>query len=213
MIQTKLDISPKDYPTCKITRKTDVKVTIVAIQYPEGYGYVEALNGSEKTIRDYVNASKTLKDVEEYEVLFSSPSIYWTRSIFSQDFPSIYKTILEVGSMPLLPLIIARGVQHYTILSPSSNLLKKLLKTLKERFTSIEIISLSSIPQKLHKSLLSPKQSEAFNLAYNEGYYNIPRKIKIEDMAYKLGIKRTAMQERLRRAEKQIFTDYVKKFQ
>jgi predicted DNA binding protein len=211
MIQTKLDISPKDYPTCKFTKKTDVKVTIVAIQYPEGYGYVESLSGDENAIQSYINASRTFKDVEEYEVLFSSPTIYWTRSIYSHDFPSIYKTILEVGSMPLLPLIIARGVQHYTILSPSSNMLKKLLKTLKKRFTSVEIISLSSIPQKLHKSLLTPKQSEAFNLAYNEGYYHIPRKIKIEVLAHKLGIKRTAMQERLRRAEQHIFTDYIKR--
>lgn len=211
MIQTLLEISPRGYSTCEITRKIPVKVTIVAIQYPVGYGYLEALKGGEKSIREYIAFLRELKHVQEYEVIFSSPSIYWTRSVFTKDYPSIYKTVLDLGSMPILPLMISSGTQYYTILSPSPELLKLLLKGLKKRFTSVEIKSLSSTPLKSKESLLTRKQLDAFKLAYDLGYYSIPRDLTIKDLAQKLGIKRTSMQERLRRAEKRIFSEYFKR--
>ena len=52
------------------------------------------------------------------------------------------------------------------------------------------------------------KQLEAINLSVEMGYYEIPRKLTLEQMGEKLGIKRVAMQERLRRAENKI----LKKF-
>lgn len=211
MIQTLLNISPRGYSTCEITRKIPVKVTIVAIQYPVGYGYLEALNGGEGTIKEYIASLSGLKHVQEYEVIFSSSSVYWTRSVFTKDYPSIYKTVLDLGSMPILPLTISSGTQYYTILSSSPELLKRLLKELKKRFTSVEIKSLSSTPFKSKESLLTRKQLDAFKLAYDLGYYRIPKDLAIKDLAQKLGIKPTSMQERLKRAEKRILSDYRNK--
>ncbi len=50
---------------------------------------------------------------------------------------------------------------------------------------------------------------DAFSLAMNSEYYAIPRKVKLDDIAQKLGIKRVAMQERLRRAELKIFEKFT----
>ena len=211
MIQTLINISPRGYSTCEITRKIPVKVTIVAIQYPVGYGYIEALNSGERTIKEYITSLSGLKHVQEYEVIFSSPSVYWTRSVFTKDYPSIYKTVLDLGSMPILPITISSGTQYYTILSPSPELLKRLLKELKKRFTSVEIKSLSSTSFKSKESLLTRKQLDAFKLAYDLGYYRIPKDLAIKDLAQKLGIKPTSMQERLKRAEKRILSDYRNK--
>jgi predicted DNA binding protein len=211
MIQTLLEISPRGYSTCEITRKIPVKVTIVAIQYPVGYGYLEALSGREKSIKEYIESLNELKHVQEYEVIFSSPSVYWTRSVFTQDYSSIYKTVLDLGSMPILPITISSGTQYYTILSPSSELLKILLIGLKKKFTSVEIKSLSSIPFKSKESILTRKQLDTFKLAFDQGYYRIPKDLTLNDLAQKLGIKRTSMQERLKRAEKRILTDYRNK--
>ncbi|MFW9906181.1 MAG: helix-turn-helix domain-containing protein [Candidatus Thorarchaeota archaeon] len=213
MIQTNLQISSKDYYLCELTKNIPVKVTIITIRLPEGYGFIEALEGGEQTIQLYINSIKTSKSVLEFEVTYSSPTIYFTRSVHDLDFPSIYETILESGSMSLLPIIIAKGIQYHTVYSPSRYALKTLLTTLKSRFTAVKIISLSSIPFKSQHTLLTPKQLEAFELAYKKGYYEIPRrsKIKIQDLAQYIGIKRVAMQERLRRAEHRILSDYAKK--
>jgi len=190
-----------------------VKVSIVTIRLPEGYGLLEALEGGEEIIQLYVDNVRTSDSVLEFEVTYSSPNVYWTRSVHNLDFPSIYETILESGSMSLLPIIIKKGIQYHTVYSPSRNALKKLLEMLKSRFTTVNIVSLRSTPLKSEEKLLTPKQQEAFRLAYNKGYYEIPRRLRIniETLARQLGIKRVAMQERLRRAEFRILTDYVKR--
>ncbi|MFX1285513.1 MAG: helix-turn-helix domain-containing protein [Promethearchaeota archaeon] len=213
MIQTNLQISSKDYYLCELTRKIPVKVTIVTIRLPEGYGLIEALDGGEKSIQSYVDSIRKSESVLEFEVTYSSPTVYWTRSVHNLDFPSIYETILESGSMSLLPIIIREGIQYHTVYSPSRDALKKLLETLKSSFTAVKVVSLSSVPFKSERTLLTPKQLEAFKLAYIKGYYEIPRrsKINIETLAQHIGIKRVAMQERLRRVEHRIFTDYAKK--
>jgi hypothetical protein len=56
---------------------------------------------------------------------------------------------------------------------------------------------------------LTEKQQEAFLLAFQSGYYEMPRKSRIDQMCKKLGIKRVAMQERLRRAELRIISDFA----
>lgn len=211
MIQTNLQISSKDYYLCELTKKIPVQVTIVAIQLPEGYGFLEALSGGEKIIQKYIKKIKTSESIIDFEVTYSTPTVYWTRSVHRLDFPSIYETILESGSMSLLPIRIAHGLQHHDVLSPSRDVLKKLLRTLKSRFTAVKIVSLHSTPGGLQKSLLTTKQNKAFKLAYESGYYEIPRQRKIEELAQQLGIKRVAMQERLRRAELRILTNYAKK--
>jgi predicted DNA binding protein len=157
-----------------------------------------------------VNALTASKSVLEFEITYKSQEVYWTRIIHKLDFPSIYETVLESGNMSLLPITIMKGVQFHTVLSPSRNSLKNLLEILKTRFTAVKILSLHSEPLKSKMNLLTQKQLEAFTLAFNQGYYRMPRHVRIEDLAKKLGVKRVAVQERLRRAELRIFTEFVR---
>lgn len=210
MIQTIIQISSNDYYSCELTKKIPVKLTIVTIRLPEGFGILEALDGGEETIKAYIEEYKASDSIQECEVMFSSPTVYWTRTVHKLDFPSIYETVLESGNMSFLPIIIANGIQSHTIISPSRDALKKLLKTLKYRFTRVKIVSLLSTPFS-PSEVLTIKQLEAFKLAFNAGYYEIPRRSKLTKLAKHLGIKRVAMQERLRRAELRILTDYAQK--
>ncbi|WP_266079966.1 helix-turn-helix domain-containing protein [Haladaptatus caseinilyticus] len=51
---------------------------------------------------------------------------------------------------------------------------------------------------------LTPEQLEAIRTAYNQGYYEIPRKASQKDISRLLGISHQAASERLRRANKKI---------
>jgi predicted DNA binding protein len=64
-------------------------------------------------------------------------------------------------------------------------------------------------PLGLSPEILTHKQKEALTLAFASGYYSIPRSITLETLASKIGIKRVAMQERLRRAELRILSHYL----
>ncbi|MHA1449049.1 MAG: helix-turn-helix domain-containing protein [Candidatus Hodarchaeales archaeon] len=210
MIQSKISISSKKYYTCQLTAEIPVKITIVAIILPEGFAIVEPLQGGEKELIKYAQQMKNSDPVVEFEITYSSPEYYWTRSVHKLDFPSIYETIIQSGSMTMMPVIIKGGKQYHVILSPSPGGFKKLIRMLKARFEEVSIKHLSTRPWYSRRSILTLKQEEAILLAYKAGYYDIPRRVKIADLAPRIKIKRVAMQERLRRAELKIINDFMR---
>ncbi|MFW9993475.1 MAG: helix-turn-helix domain-containing protein [Candidatus Odinarchaeota archaeon] len=54
------------------------------------------------------------------------------------------------------------------------------------------------------KESLSPKQRQALTIAFNKGYYELPRKIFLELLAKEMDIHRRTYEEHLRKAEKKI---------
>lgn len=211
LIQSRLQISSENYYSCQLTHEIPIRVSIVTINPPEGFAIIEPLEGGEKTLEQYVMALERSPSIREFQITYRAPESYWTRAVHQLDFPSIYKTVLDCGSMTMLPIVIEKGLQFHDVLSPTRRHFANLLKTLQKRFTDVKIKHFMSKPVKAFDFLLTPKQLEAFELAFKLGYYCIPRQVKIEDLAIKAGIKRVAMQERLRRAELRIFSEFAKK--
>ncbi|WP_227379153.1 helix-turn-helix domain-containing protein [Haladaptatus halobius] len=56
---------------------------------------------------------------------------------------------------------------------------------------------------------LTPKQREALLLAYEEGYYDLPRGTDLTDLSDRLGISRRSLSDRLRRAEREIIATAI----
>lgn len=209
VIQAKILISTEDYYTCDITRIIPVRVRITTINGPVGFGIIEALTGGEESLKQYVSAMKASPSVVEIEITYQSPTVYWTRVVIQPDTPSIYETVLESSCMTRLPVIIQRGVQEHTVLAPSREAFRDMLISLKARFSRVRLKHVRSFASDLAKHNLTVKQMEAVVMAFSSGYYDIPRRIAVTEMSKRLGIKRVAMQERLRRAERTIITDFV----
>ena len=209
MIQAKVLISTEDYYTCDITRTIPVRVSITTINGPVGFGIIEALEGREESLKQYVSAMKASSSVVEIEITYQSPTVYWTRVAIQPGTPSIYETVLESSCMTRLPVIIQGGVQEHTILAPSKEAFRDLLGSLKARFSQVQLRHVRTFASGLPKHNLSLKQMEAMIMAFSSGYYDIPRGTTVTEMSKRLGIKRVAMQERLRRAERTIITDFV----
>jgi predicted DNA binding protein len=111
--------------------------------------------------------------------------------------------------MTRLPIFVESGYQKHVILAPSNLQLSILLKELRSKFTEVRIMRVTKIPSGVSYSPLTEKQQNAFKLAYDSGYFEMPRRCKLSELADKLGIKRVAMQERLRRAEIKIVREFV----
>ena len=147
---------------------------------------------------------KKSPSISEFEVLHKSELLYWTRAVHNITGKSILDTVLETGCMTRLPIIITRGYQSHSILAPSQKKFAQMFAKLKKRFTSVSIERVKRYPDGMTQSLLTRKQMDAISLAYFRGYYEIPRESELDHLSKDLGIKRVAMQERLRRAEKKI---------
>ena len=209
VIQAKVLISAEDYYTCDITRTIPVRVSITTINGPVGFGIIEALAGGEESLKQYVSAMRASPSVVEIEITYQSPTVYWTRVVIQPDTPSIYETVLESSCMTRLPVIIQRGVQEHIVLAPSREAFRDLLNSLKARFSQVQLRHVRSFASGLPKHNLTVRQMDATSMAVSSGYYDIPRRITVTEMSERLGIRRVAMQERLRRAERTIMTDFV----
>lgn len=208
VVQCLIEVSSEHYYSCELTQRIPVRVSIVAINGDTGFGILEPLIEDENSLEMYVNQLRGSSSIVSVDVTYKSPKAYWTRVVHKMNGPSIHDTILQEGCMSFLPIVVERGFQLHTVLAPSREILSSLLHVLRRRFTMVRIRRISSTPSVLTQEILTEKQKVAFNLAFESGYYSIPRSCKIEALAMKLGIRRVAMQERLRRAELRILSTY-----
>jgi len=209
MIQAILRIASENYYSCELTRKIPVRVLLIAINGPEGYGIIESLDGTEKPLKQYAKFMRKSSDIIEFDVTHKSEDQYWTRAVHHIEGNSIHETVLESGCMTRLPIVISEGWQTHTILSPSQTNFSILYKNLRHRFSSVQLVHLHRYPRGPNSSTLTHKQEQAFSMAYKAGYYDIPRGCEVQDLTKRLRIKRVAVQERLRRAEKKIMAQFA----
>jgi len=210
MIEAILRIASENYYSCELTRTIPVRVNLVTINGPEGFGIIESLDRTEAPLKKYIKFMKKSPSIIEFELTHKSDFQYWTRAVHRIKGASIHDT--ENGCMTKLPIIISRGSQYHTILAPSQKKFSQLFDDLTERFTSVKIEKLRRYPSGVSAPLLTSKQMDAVLLAYRRGYYEIPRKCEIQHIAKEVGIKRVAMQERLRRAERTIMKEFVQEY-
>jgi predicted DNA binding protein len=152
---------------------------------------------------------KQSPSIVSFEITHKSDQQYWTRAVHKIKGKSIHDTVLNNGCMTRLPIVITNGSQFHTILAPSQNEFSMMYNSLKDRFTTVKIERVRRYPSGMTTSILTRKQSDAIILALSRGYYEIPRETDIQTIAKDLGIKRVAMQERIRRAERAIITEYI----
>ena len=209
MIEVILRISSENYYSCELTRSIPVRVSLITINGPEGFGIIESLNETENPLKKYVKFMKQSPSINEFEITHKSRNQYWTRAVHKIKGKSIHDTVLENGCMTRLPIIITGGSQFHTILAPSQQEFSQMNSRLKERFTTVKIERVRRYASGMTSPILTRKQSDAIVTALSSGYYEIPRECEVQYIAKKLGIKRVAMQERLRRAERSIIKEYV----
>lgn len=183
-----------------------MRVTLVAINGDTGFGIVEPVEGGENSVKNYIKGLRSSAAIKTVKITYASPEGYWTQVVHKLGTPSIHETILQSGCMTCLPIVIEGGIQNHVVLAPSREELRSLVLLLKERFSMVKIKRLRSTTVGLSRVALTEKQKQAFKLAYESGYYSIPRETTLSHVAESLGIKRVAMQERLRRVEQHVMT-------
>lgn len=212
MIEAKLEVTAEGYYSCDLTRKIPVRVTLVSINGPLGFGIIQSLTGEEKPLVDYIKNLKLSSSILEVRVTHTSPHQYWTEVTHKLRKKSIHETILESGCMSKLPIIIEGGTQIHHILAPDQEAFRLAFDNLRSRFSNVRILTLRRSPKGSFGPGLTRKQLEAVRLAVASGYYDMPRKSEVKKLAKKLKIKRVAMQERMRRAERKIMMLFVEEY-
>ena len=170
------------------------------------------MTGDEKPLSAYVRALKKSSSIVEVRVTHETPHQYWTEVIHKLKKKSIHETILESRCMSRLPIVIEGGTQIHHLLAPDQDSFRMAFDKLRSRFSKVRVLNIRRSPSGSLGPSLTKKQMDAMKLAISKGYYEIPRRTEIKQLAKKLKIKRVAMQERVRRAERTIMHQFAEEY-
>ena len=100
------------------------------------------------------------------------------------------------------------GYVEWHLITGGKKSLPDLVQRLKNYGCDVEVKSIKKIDR---KNLLTDRQEEIVRLAFEKGYYDYPKKIRIKDLAEMLNIAPSTLAEILQRGERKIMMDYFGK--
>ena len=167
---------------------------------------IEAPN--KNTLEEYLKFLKQRKDTLVLDVLqkqgasalilhrVKTPSLSYDE-IMKKDFT--YSEAIEVDN----------GFEFHTLLTKQPAKMKKILETL-ESIGEVKLVRVGNFREKNRLYNLTPKQINALQVAFSNGYYEWPKKARLEDLAQSYGGTRRGFQESLRKAESKIMPHMIK---
>lgn len=94
---------------------------------------------------------------------------------------------------------------EWTIIGPDSTTIHNLFASMRDSGYSFELISSNNMSI---KATLTPKQEAYFETAMDLGYYDIPKRITLDELCAILGCSKSTLNVSLRTAESNIFQFY-----
>jgi hypothetical protein len=153
-------------------------------------------------------AQSILVDLKEifpnitYSVLFESQGSILLNLIMKD--PWILDNIIETGIPLQYPIEIKNGMASIELIT-ERNKVDMFLQKLEQREIKYTI---KSIGRYQNFPLLTNTQKKMLTKAYNQGYFEIPRKISLTNLGRELNISASSMSETLRRIFKKLTKQY-----
>jgi predicted DNA-binding protein YlxM (UPF0122 family) len=140
---------------------------------------------------------------DEYNLVFREHNSLLF-NVFIKD-PWILRSIMEYQLSLLFPIKISGGIISIDSIAPRSNL-NKMFQNPEWKELKIEV---NQIRKSCSDSLLSQRQAEILDVALKVGYFDIPRKKSLSELAGDLGLSPSALSENLRRISKKLAECYT----
>ena len=170
------------------------------------------LEASVSVIRDH-HAIESVEIVERYS---PEPGDRMAATLFLRgrllEFSPL-QTLMYEGYLPIGPTTLEAGCECFDLLISDRDELSKAVELLGEfgpvtverisREFSRQVMPSAAGWQELLSSF-PPRQREILNVAFERGYYDIPRETTLEEIADEIGITKTTASNHLRKAERRV---------
>jgi len=180
----------------------------------KGFSYTSerhTLEGDEKNIKKFIRDIKKDKRVECLEV--DKNTLFFIGKSKNQKIPSSFYTSKMFFPKPVY--VDKQGYEIWEVASWDRKVLTGFLEKL-ERQKGMKIEMLSFKDTKLNDVYfpsimpkLTEKQKRAFELAVQEGYYDIPKRTDLNKLSKMMKISLATYQEHLKRAEAKVIPKFV----
>lgn len=95
---------------------------------------------------------------------------------------------------------------EWGVLSLNSTYVDKMIERMKHEGYKVKMISTNKMNK---ETILTEKQEDALVMAYKLGYYSVPRKISIDELASNLNCSKSTLSVMLREAERKLVFNYL----
>ena len=144
---------------------------------------------------------------------------YFVKKCFCAVEDSVGKNIDAFDLLHISPVVYQHGWEYYRIIAFKHEDLKGLMQRFESKGFKFEILRKVPFNGFIASSLtlsadalfsdLTEKQAEALLAAHRNGYYRLPKKANITDIANKKRVPRTTYQEHLKKAENKLVSSLV----
>lgn len=155
------------------------------------------------TIKEFLSDLKNISNFLTYQILFEGED-FVLLNIKTVD-PLILTALMKTQLLLIYPLIIKNGKVEVKAIAERTKIDQFLIE-LESKNINFSIRSIGSYHE---IELLTQRQNEILQLANKKGYYDIPRKISLSNLAKELNISPSALSETFRRIHKKISENYL----
>jgi predicted DNA binding protein len=144
---------------------------------------------------------------------------FFVKKCYCKQEDSISTILDELDVLLISPVVYRNGWEYYRIIAFKHKDIKGLMKGLKEKGFTFEILRKVDFDGFIASSLtltadalfsdLTEKQMDALLTAYSNGYYNLPRKANVQVIARRKKVSRTTYQEHLKKAENKLVASLI----
>jgi predicted DNA binding protein len=132
---------------------------------------------------------------------------------------SVVGNIDAANLLQIMPTIYKHGWEYYRVIAFRHEDVENFLQRIQEKGFQFEILSKIPFNGSISSSLtltadslfsnLTEKQINALLTAYNSGYYLLPRKADVKEIAFRKQVPRTTFQEHLNKAENKLIATLI----
>ncbi|MBI2138952.1 helix-turn-helix domain-containing protein [Candidatus Woesearchaeota archaeon] len=202
--------STKDFPTVSMTELGAVKIVRESKKGILVDSFWRITADTEKELSEYLSYVKKLPSSKKFRVYSINRD---TAYVFIQflSSSSSYASVLKTNAVPCGPIVQENELEIHTVATENPKETARLLGSL-EALGEVKVFKIADFKEESLFSGLTHKQQQAILQAFQNDYYTWPRKITLDDLSKRLGVKRRTFQERLRNAEAKLIPFCIEKF-
>lgn len=213
---------------CDITDRNPNATLVSTLSQVEGDRITNVIQLNSPDPKKDIERIKAHPLVKGIQILTISPNsalLVVTSSYKAMTYKILHQTNVKMLESP----VTRAGVDSEILMAPSDKEMRDLISKLSEHkdYADVKLkkkkylnpedaVSLSAFRTsgffdlQSAKQLITPKQLEIFQLACDYGYYDVPKKISIEELAQKTGLSPSTLAEHLRKAEAKLLPIFWK---
>ena len=201
--------STKDYPTISMT-----ELGAVHIVKKDDHGVLVdcfwlITADTEKELTSYLKYVQSLPSTKQWKLFMQNGNKAYVYMQFLSK-TSSYDSILKTNALPVGPIVQEHEHEIHQVATEKPKETAKLLSNL-EALGEVKVYKISDFSEDAVFGALTRKQQDALLTACQNNYYSWPRKLSLDDISKKVGIKRRTFQERLRQAEAKFIPAAIEK--